>query len=648
MTIRRLIFTNLKKSAKNYYLYLFALTFCIALYFSFVTLQYDPAMNEVEGSIKGAAAIRAASVMLIIIVGVFLIYANNLFIKRRSKEIGLLQLVGFTKGKIFQVISIENIIMYIIALITGIFIGFISSRLMMMILIRLMGLNEVAELNYSSQAVIQTLLVFLGIYIVIMIVSALFIHRQRLINLFQLQSSSELKSKKISKWQLFTGILGIVAILFGYYMSSKLFDGDFVTINSLFAVMLVILASVIIGTYLFYKGSVSFIFYLVRKKNNGYLTINKVLSLSSIMFRMRSNSLLLTVITTISALAIGFLSLTYISYYSIEKQAENTNPDHFSIPSFEEAEEFYIALEDNDIAYKTTEMELYEVGADLSNIINGPSDNNVFRPDDTTMIVISDDHVTDVDVKQKESIFINVQGVLEEFMQLDEEGEFTLFTDTQNITLDYIGGKEESIVPFSYTNGGFPLAVVDSSVYEQLIKGFEHEGTSNYEEYAGIDIENQRELEEANDLYHSIYSEGDPDYGSYLQSIQSRKYTMGMIMFIVGFLGLTFLITSGCILYIKQMDESEDEKRNYTILRKIGFTRNDLQGGIRIKQLFNFGIPLVVGICHSYFAVRSGWFFFGTELWTPMIVVILIYTLLYSLFGILSISYYKKVIKASL
>ncbi|WP_419893473.1 FtsX-like permease family protein [Oceanobacillus kimchii] len=648
MTIRKLIFTNLKKSAKNYYLYLFALTFCVALYFSFVTLQYDPAMNEVEGSIKGAAAIRAASVMLIIIVGVFLIYANNLFIKRRSREIGLLQLVGFTKGKIFQVISIENIIMYTIALITGIFIGFISSRLMMMILIRLMDLNEVAELNYSNQAVIQTLLVFMVIYIVIMVVSALFIHRQRLINLFQLQSSTELKSKKISKWQLLIGIVGIVAILFGYYMSSKLFDGHFVTINSLFAVMLLILASVIIGTYLFYKGSVSFIFYLIRKKNNGYLTINKVLSLSSIMFRMRSNSLLLTVITTISALAIGFLSLAYISYYSIEKQAENKNPNHFSIPSFEEAEDFYIALEDNDIDYKTIEMELYEVGADLSNVINGPTDDNFFKPDDTTMIVISDEYITDVDLNREESIFMNVQGVLDEFMQMDAEEEFTLFTETENITLDYIEGKEESIVPFSYSNGGFPLAVVDSSVYKQLITDVKNEGISGYKEYAGIDVENERELEEANDLYHSIYGEGDPDYSSYLQSVQSQKYQMGMIMFIVGFLGLTFLITSGCILYIKQMDESEDEKRNYTILRKIGFTQFDLQRGIRIKQLINFGIPLILGISHSYFAVRSGWFFFGTELWTPMIVVILIYTLLYSLFGILSISYYKKVIKASL
>jgi bacitracin transport system permease protein len=119
-------------------------------------------------------------------------------------------------------------------------------------------------------------------------------------------------------------------------------------------------------------------------------------------------------------------------------------------------------------------------------------------------------------------------------------------------------------------------------------------------------------------------------------------------MFIVGFLGLSFLITSGCILYFKQMGESEEEKPNYTILRKLGFTQGDLLKGIQAKQLFSFGIPLVIGLLHSYFAVQSGWFLFGAEVWTPMIIVMVLYTGLYSIFGVLSVLYYKKVIKEAL
>ncbi len=135
---------------------------------------------------------------------------------------------------------------------------------------------------------------------------------------------------------------------------------------------------------------------------------------------------------------------------------------------------------------------------------------------------------------------------------------------------------------------------------------------------------------------------------SRIETSNNQKMNMGLIMFIVGFLGLTFLITSGCVLYFKQMDEGESEKPDYTILRKLGFTQGDLLKGIQLKQIYNFGIPLLVGLLHSYFAVQSGWFLFGTELWTPMIIVMVLYTALYSIFGILSVLYYKKVIKEAL
>src|SRR5690606_13561902 len=108
MSFKNLIFRNLVKNIKNYYLYVFALIFSVALYFAFLTLQFDPSMDAAEGSIKGEAAMKVAAVMLIAIVIVFLIYANTLFIKRRGKEIGLLQLVGISKRKTFWILRSEE------------------------------------------------------------------------------------------------------------------------------------------------------------------------------------------------------------------------------------------------------------------------------------------------------------------------------------------------------------------------------------------------------------------------------------------------------------------------------------------------------------------------------------------------------------
>lgn len=44
---------------------------------------------------------------------------------------------------------------------------------------------------------------------------------------------------------------------------------------------------------------------------------------------MKSNALLLTVITTVSALAIGLLSLSYISYYSVGASARMSSPHDY-------------------------------------------------------------------------------------------------------------------------------------------------------------------------------------------------------------------------------------------------------------------------------------------------------------------------------
>ena len=63
----------------------------------------------------------------------------------------------------------------------------------------------------------------------------------------------------------------------------------------------------------------------------------------------------------------------------------------------------------------------------------------------------------------------------------------------------------------------------------------------------------------------------------------------GILIFVTSFLGLAFLIAAGCIIYIKQMDETEDEINNYRILRRIGFTHTDMTKGLALKILFNFG-----------------------------------------------------------
>ncbi|WP_153731490.1 ABC transporter permease [Sporosarcina obsidiansis] len=650
MTLNQLIIRNVKKNFKHYYVYIFALVFSVGLYFSFVTLQYDPALNETKGSLKGAAAFKSGSVLLIIIVSVFLLYANTLFIKRRGKEIGLFQLIGMTKGTIFRILSVENLILYVSSLVMGVFLGFSMSRLLMLILFNVTGVEDVATLRFSQEALFQTVIVFSAIYLLILVMNYIFIRKQSILSLFRVTSTTQQRVQKMTAFQAVIGVLGIVFIVFGYYLSSKLFSSMFFG-NYLFIVMITILGSVIVGTYLFYKGSVSFIFNLIRKRKGGYLNVNDVLSLSSIMFRMKSNSFLLTVITTLSALAIGLLSLSYISYYSAEKGSEKNIPHHFAIPNTEHAKQFTDALEQDGISYTETSIDLLESKVNLAGVLSIPAGDNdlqsSFDLENTSMIVISDEVVPQLDVAETDVIFVNQHEFTKKLLNFQDNGEIVFSGGKASHALKFKGSKDFSVIPTRLT-GAFPVAVVDQKVFQQMMADKDPSIKPEFTEYIGVMIEEGREIERADSIFKETEVNIWAAHESRFEESMKQKQLMGLTMFIVGFLGLAFLITSGCILYFKQMDESEDEKSNYTVLRKIGFTQADLLKGIQRKQLFNFGIPLVVGLCHSYFAVKSGWFFFGTELLTPMIIVMLIYTALYSIFGVLSVLNYKRVIKEAL
>ncbi|WP_127582946.1 ABC transporter permease [Paenibacillus koleovorans] len=647
MSISHYIFQNLKSNLKHYYLYVFALIFSVALYFAFVTLQFDPALDATKGSIKGAAALKAGSILLVAIVTVFNLYSNNIFVKRRSKEIGLLQLIGMTKSTIFRVLVAENCMLYFGSLAIGVFVGFSMSKLILMILFKITGVNAIATLQFSSQALLRTILVFSVIYLFIMLVNFIFIRRQTILSLFQFRTSTEDKVKKVSGLEAVIGFVGLLLIAVGYYVSSKLFGGDFTTMVGLFGAMIFILFSVISGTYMFYKGSVRLILNAVRKRMDGHLSVRNVLSLSSIMFRMKSNAMLLTVITTVSALSIGLLCLSYIAYYSVEKTSAQYFPSQFTFSHPQEAERFKTALNEKQIAFQETRIEVLLASTDLT-LVMGPEVEQIdMGLSHTLLTVVADTSVHLGDLAEDQILLTGSNDLMSRFMPFRSAGGTLVLTGRENKTeLQYLGLKDQFVVSQYFTIR--PVAVVDEAVFKRMQQDLDPDIQNKSPVYTGIDISNESQLTAADEIFRSLAFSKESFSTSRQAEIGQTKQLMGLTIFVVGFLGLTFLITTGCILYFKQMDESEDEKPSYTILRKLGFTQGDLIQGIQLKQLFSFGIPLAVGLLHSYFAVQSGWFLFGTALWTPMMIVMIVYTLLYSIFSVLSVLHYKKVISQSL
>src|SRR5690606_17989160 len=138
----------MRKNIKHYYLYFFALILSVVLYFVFATLQYDQAIVE-QGNKMISSAFLAAGILLIFIAGIFIVYANSIFLKRRSREIGLYQLIGLKKRTVARLLIVENTLLGIGALIVGIVIGMLVSRVFLLLLLKLIGFETTISVSFS-------------------------------------------------------------------------------------------------------------------------------------------------------------------------------------------------------------------------------------------------------------------------------------------------------------------------------------------------------------------------------------------------------------------------------------------------------------------------------------------------------------------
>ena len=101
-------------------------------------------------------------------------YANQLFIKRRTREFALFQLIGLTRQKHFKNASYRATYILFITGIIGILIGIVGSEILLNILVKMMHLKVGVSIGFEFPALIQTIVMLVLAFILIMFQNFLF------------------------------------------------------------------------------------------------------------------------------------------------------------------------------------------------------------------------------------------------------------------------------------------------------------------------------------------------------------------------------------------------------------------------------------------------------------------------------------------
>ena len=100
----KLSLRNIQNSFRNYTIYFITLIIGVAIFYTFNSMDSQTAMSTLSASkttlIKEMVQLLSViSVVVSIILGYLIVYANNFLIRRRKKEFGIYQSLGMSKEK---------------------------------------------------------------------------------------------------------------------------------------------------------------------------------------------------------------------------------------------------------------------------------------------------------------------------------------------------------------------------------------------------------------------------------------------------------------------------------------------------------------------------------------------------------------------
>jgi putative ABC transport system permease protein len=591
MTLFNLAKKNIKGNFSNYLVYFVSLVFSIVIYYTFVSLQYSGKIQEsILLSDTMSFMFLVSSVILILFVAIFILYSNSFFTRKRKKEVGLYSMLGLRKKTIGKMLFYENLIMGLIALVFGILLGTLLSKLFSMILIKLMGSTAEVDFGVSIYAIIQTVIVFMVIILFTSIQGYRLIYRFKLIELFH----AEKKGEELPKASLVLTIIGVLLLLASYWLILRPFPDEF-NFEYLMKNYVPALIFLIIGTHLFFRSVTVYLLKLSQKNKSRYYRGTNLIETSLLLHRIKGNARTFTMIALLSAVTISFFGATYSGYYGNEKNAEEVVP--FSYAHLSKGQEFDIQIEDLIKADKKhpilaqLDIPVIETKGELSFKLD-------YETSTIKLISVSTFNQVTEALKREKTVELseNQAAVIKpRFTKFTESifngQELTLEGSKGNNHLTFMTLLEGSVLPFDYPD--FVVVVSD----EMFVEYANQVDPLTYKVY---EVEDEKTAETTSDNVNKLVGKEDFQASpSFYTDYKEGKEGNALTLFIFGFLGLVFLAATGSILYFKQLTEANESKGSFGILRKVGVSKKELRKSVNKQTLFVFGLPLTVGILHG-------------------------------------------------
>lgn len=194
----KLALSNAKRSMKDYVIYFVTLTICVSLFYAFMSLSsshYELITEDSYNFEMLKNVMKYATYMITALEVVLIGYVNKYMIRRRKREFATYILLGVPQKNVAFMFFIETLVMGVISIALGIFLGTLFSQLVTALILMTAEQKIIFSFKLYLDTVLITLLFFTAMFCIIGLFNIRALNKIKLINMLNAGKKTEYQFK---------------------------------------------------------------------------------------------------------------------------------------------------------------------------------------------------------------------------------------------------------------------------------------------------------------------------------------------------------------------------------------------------------------------------------------------------------------------
>jgi hypothetical protein len=633
MTFNQIALKIFKANMRRYLLFFLCNSFSIMVFFTYSTIYTNKNfMNTSNINYVITGNMVAPGLMVILFSIFFIFYAQGSFIKFRKREFGLFMVLGMTNQDIQRIMFLENGLIAIFSLLTGLVSGTIFSKLFYMLIIKIIDVKGI-PFSISIESYLYTIVFFTGLYSLVIIKEFLDSFRYEIISLLKATRKQDNNFLNSPIWSVL-GIIFIGIACFDMIINNGV-ENSSVSLRSM--------VTGFVGIYLFISNIV-----LLSSKVASYFqykVYNNILFIANMKHTLGQSKKILFIITLFVSMTIFMSTMSIVLISDSKRVAKAYNP--------------------YDIAYANVYGKNKITVSELKGILQNSKTNlTSLRTIDIILkshnTILSDENLNSnlgTNIKVDKGCFISLFQIVKDDGYIHDTTEMSsLDIPAKGVTNTYKPKGKITKVLFNnlpiLTTGQY--VILNNNDFKKI------RATANQDDVGSIKLMNFKDWYKTEDVLNELqgkletynrentrrfYDNINTDIKMFkatskIRDYLDRKQSGSYLLFLCSFVGILFFISSAVILHFKLLTEYENEKIKYKKLYKIGITENEVYKLISKELKVLFFLPFILSTFVSAFYSFNLPVKQGGEMVTLMYSLII--TLIYVCFQIVFFLVYKK------